>query len=166
MAEVRKFSLAYDAQEDRIAWDSEDADGTTMRLWLTQRLCRGLVAAILPMLEAAAPQQVAPQHQATAQSWEQAAALSDFGKSPSVRPTPQSASGLVRAVHLRPSAQEITFLFEFGAGASCSIGVRHAGVRQMLFVLRRLYAGAGWPADFWPAWISPTSDPPAPEAVN
>ncbi|MFI4973839.1 MAG: hypothetical protein ACHP84_04780 [Caulobacterales bacterium] len=163
---IRKFSLAFDAQEDRLAWDAEDLAGATTRLWLTQRLCRGLVAAVLPRLQAAAPADAAPRHAAAVQSWEQAAAMSEFGKIAGVQPGPDAASGLVSAVHIRPTADGLELKFDFGTDQSRTVGVAHAGVRQMLAVMRRLYQAAGWPMDIWPDWVEPPTAPPPADSVN
>jgi hypothetical protein len=162
---IRKFSLAYDTLEDRVACDAEDTQGVTTRLWLTQRLCRALVDAFLPIVEAAAPK-VTPEHQATVQSFEQAAALADLGKTAGPRPAPPSANGLVRAVRIHPLEARVEVKFEFGDNQAMALGSTHPGLRQILFVLRRIYGVAGWPLDFWPAWISePGASPPA-DAVN
>jgi hypothetical protein len=168
MSQIQKFSLIYDVAEDRMGWDSEDIQGATTRLWLTQRLCRGLVGAVLPMLQGqpATPEPVAPQRQAVVQSWEQAAAMADFGKVPGVRPQPQTVVGLVRAVHIRPFSDRMDLTFEFGADQTRTIGVSHPAVRQMLSVLHRLYAAAGWQMDIWPAWIAGPQGSPPTDAVN
>ena len=55
MSEIHKFSLRYDPGEDRLAWDLEADDGGVTRLWLTQRLCRNFIEAIIPVLTKAAP---------------------------------------------------------------------------------------------------------------
>ena len=168
MSQIQKFSLIYDVAEDRMAWDSEDAQGATTRLWLTQRLCRGLVGAILPMLqvEPAAPEPVAAQRQAAVQSWEQAAAMADFGKVPGVRPLPQTVVGLVKAVHIGPFADHMDLSFDFGRDERRTLGVSRPAVRQMLTVLHRLYVAAGWPMDIWPAWIEGPHGQPPIDALN
>jgi hypothetical protein len=154
MTQVHRFSLIYDPAEDRLAWDSVDVEGGVARLWLTQRICRGLVGALLPMLQAATPATVPPEHQAAVQSWEQAAAMADFGKAPGVQLQPQSVVGLVRAVHIRPHDGRLELAFEFGEGQTRAVEVTHSAVRQMLSVMHRLSAAAGWPLDVWPAWIA------------
>ena len=153
MTEILKFSLSYDAAEDRLAWDAEDRDGTTMRMWLTQRLCRAVIDAVVPMLKPATPE--APrEHQTTLQSWEQAAAMADFGKVAPVQPQPQTLVGLVRTVNLRPEADKVILTFDFGAVGPCVIGVNAQQIRQTLSVIHGLYVAAAWPLDFWPAWIA------------
>jgi hypothetical protein len=164
MSQIRKFSLVYDPKEDRMAWDGEDEAGATVRLWLTQRLCKAMVRALLPMLQA---QSLPPGQREAVQSWEQAAAMAGFGKVPGVRPKAEAVTGLVRAVHMRPSAGRIDLTFEFGEDQSRTTEATHQAVRQMLSVLRRLYEVAGWPTDFWPGWISdPSSIPPVAGALN
>jgi len=163
MTEIHKFSLLYDADEDRLAWDTEDRAGGTTRLWLTQRLCRGLVRALLPMLRNAMPQVVGPEHQATVQSFEQAAAMAAFGKLPPVRAQAETVTGLVKAVHIQPAGAALGMTFDFGADGHRTLGLTHAEVRQMLAVMHRLHTAAGWPLDIWPAWITGAPEP-APEA--
>jgi hypothetical protein len=166
MTEIHKFSLSYDPAEDRLAWDTEDRAGVTTRLWLTHRLCRGLVNALLPMLQKATAQDVPAGHETTIQSWEQAAAMAEFGKVAPVKPQPQAASGVVRAVHIRPTAEGMNLTFDFGIDEVRTIGIATPGVRQTLAVMHRLYAAAGWPADIWPAWITDTAASAPKDAVN
>jgi hypothetical protein len=167
MAEVRKFSLVYDPAEDRLAWDLEAVDGATARLWLTQRLCRGLAEALLKMVPVAAtPPEAPPQRRAAVQSWEQAAAMAQFGKVAGVTPQPRSLTGLVSAVHIRPVGERLDLTFDFGEGEQRTLGVDPPALRQLLGVMRRLYAGAGWPMDVWPSWTAETPGAPPADAVN
>ena len=153
MAEVRKFSLAYIAAEDRIAWDAEDETGATARVWLTQRFCRGFVDALIGKLPAPGPE-VPSAHQATVQGWEQAAAVSGLGRTPGVTVSPQAPAGLVRAAHITPTRSGVTIDFEFGADERRAVTLTAAGVRQMLSIIHDLHVAAGWPTDFWPEWIA------------
>ena len=166
MSQIHKFSLVYDVDEDRLALDTEDLEHVTTRLWLTQRLCRGLIGALLPMLQASALQKVGPEHLATLQSWEQAAAMAEFGKIPPVKPQAESAMGLVKAVHIQPSDDGLVLTFDFGADEHRVIGLAHAEVRQTLTVMYNLQKAAGWALDLWPVWISDPTAPAPADAVN
>ncbi len=168
MSEIVKFSLVYDVAEDRIAWDLEDEEGGGTRLWLTQRLVRGLVAAVIPLVsgapQAAADEQGAeppPAPDASLQAWEQAAAMSGFGKTKGVRVTPESTAGLVSTVHINTTTDGLSFTFEFG-NEQRTVGASGPAVRQTLSVLHSLHVQAGWPLDLWPAWIA---DPAGTAAV-
>lgn len=155
MSQIRKFSFVYDRAEDRLACDTEAADGATTRLWLTQRFCKGLVAAILPFLtrSVAAPAQ---EHQSLVQSWEQVAAMADFGKTPGVKPVEETVVGLVRQVHLGQAGDGLSVTFDFGVDDQRTIMMDAGAVRQTLSVLHDLHTAAGWPLDIWPGWISGT----------
>lgn len=155
MSEVHKFSMSYDAGEDRIAWDAEYKDGATARMWLTQRLCKAMIEAIVPMLKPAAASAAPQQHQSTLQSWEQAAAVADLGKVAPVQTQPQTLVGLVKVVNIRAEgAEKLILSFEFGAPGPCVIGVNVHQLRQTLSVIHGLYVLAAWPVDIWPAWIA------------
>jgi hypothetical protein len=164
MTQVRKISLVYDPAEDRLAWDAEDLSGGGARVWLTQRFCREFVTALIPRLPK--PTDVAPEHERAVQSFEQAAAMSGFGKTPGVRLTPDSTAGLVRAAHISPTKTGVRLAFDFGAGDQRSIDLDAAGVRQMLSVMHGLHVAAGWPTDFWPAWIATPSASESTAALN
>jgi hypothetical protein len=166
MAEIHKFSLSYDAAEDRLAWDAEDREGGTTRMWLTQRLCRALVQAVVPMLLKTTAQALPREHETAVQSWEQAAAMADFGKVEPVRPRPQSLAGLVRTVNIRPPGEAFVLTFEFGAEGRCAIGMKLPELRQTLAVMHQLHVSAGWPLDFWPAWICEPAAGPGADIVN
>ena len=165
MVPVDKFSLVYDAAEDRLAWDNQDRKGVTTRLWLTQRFCKGFVQALAPMLEKAAGGGP-PGSEAVVQSCEQAAAMTGFGKTAPVRPDATTPAGLVRAAHIQPSTNGLKVTFEFGVEDSRVIELAFPAIRQMLAVMHRLYVAAGWPLEVWPVWIrAPAADLP-PGTVN
>ena len=166
MTRMRKFSLVYDAGEDRIAWDAEGEDGGVTRIWMTQRFCREFVGALIPRLPKAAAGDVPPEHEATVQGWEQAAAMSGFGRTPGVRVTADAAAGLVRAAHVTPTRFGLNLAFEFGAGETCSVDLGAQSLRQMLSVMYDLHVTAGWPTTFWPPWISGRDAPDAAAALN
>lgn len=154
MADIHKVSLLYDAAQDRLALDTEDADGGTTRLWLTQRLCRGLVTALDPMLRRVTSLRLPDQPPEAAQSWEQAAAMSAFGKIPGVEPREDSVTGLVQTVRISPPAAMMTLTFEFTDGGTHVVALTITALRQTLSVMHRLHVEAGWPLDVWPSWIA------------
>jgi hypothetical protein len=166
MADIRRFSLVYDGEEDRIAWDMLDVEGAVTRLWLTQKLCRRFALAVTEILEKRTAGGAATGHGSALQSFEQAAAMSEFGKTPGVTLTSDAKSGLVRKMQLSSTADGLGLTFEFGDGESRTFGLGVAAVRQTLAVLCKLHEAAGWPDDFWPAWVADPAAPAAPSAVN
>jgi len=163
MPQLAKFSLSYDPAEDRIAWDAEDVGGAVTRLWLTQRLCRDFVGALLPRLPKPA---AAPEHEAAIQSWEQAAAMASFGSVPGVAVHAGAASGLVRTVHITPTPDNVTLVLEASVGEPAAITLDAAALRQMLAVLHALHKAAAWPTGFWPDWIAQRAPAEGTPALN
>lgn len=166
MAEIRKVSLLYAPGEDRLALDTEDLDGATTRLWLTQRLCRALVTALLPMLQEASSLSLPGASEGVVQSWEQAAAMADFGRTPGVQAMAGSIAGLVRTVHISPPAAQMTLTFDFGESDARVVTLTTAALRQTLAVMHSLQVEAGWPLDLWPGWITDPAVQAAHGAAN
>ena len=166
MADVRRFSLAYDGEEDRLACDMADAAGATTRLWLTQKLCRRLVVALTEILEKRAAAKTEPGQAGAIQSFEQAAAMADFGKVPGVTLLEGSTSGLVRAVHITPTDGGLSLAFDFGEAETRKLGLSLPAIRQTLALMHKLHVAAAWPMDFWPAWVADPAAPAEAAAIN
>lgn len=161
MSRIFKFSQLYDPAEDRIAIDTETTAGETQRLWLTQRMCRGLVEGIAPMLKAASASDAPPEHEAVIQSWEQAAAVAELGKVPPVRPSVETKVGLVREIQLAASPDGVVASLDYGGPKAAVLALKTIEARQFLAMLHTLFSAARWPGDIWPAWIGAVADGPA-----
>jgi hypothetical protein len=149
MGPVTRFSLNYDPSEDRIVLDAADEAEAATRLWMTRRLCEGVVKALVEMLEKGAAHP-----ESTLQSWEQMAAMQGLDRTPGVKPAADAPGGLVTTVNVRPGNDRFALRFTFGDGEICKIGLTTTELRQTLSVLHGLYAKAGWPSAVWPAWIA------------
>jgi hypothetical protein len=160
MALGRKFTLLYDPAEDRIAWDMEDDAGEATRIWITQRMCRQFVGALIPRLPQPGPQ-VAAEHRDAVRGFQQAAAMSSLGDAPPVKPPQSAPAGRARAIHLAPKPAGVGVEFDLGEAGQRAIDLDLAAARQMLTLLYGLHAHAGWPVDFWPDWIAKSAQPAA-----
>jgi hypothetical protein len=160
MAMGRKFTLLYDPAEDRMIWDMEDDAGEATRIWITQRMCRQFVGALIPRLPQPGPQ-VAAEHRAAVQGFEQAAAMSNFGSAPPVQPTRVTTAGRARAINIAPTAGRIGLTFDLGEAVQRAVSLDPTAARQMLTLLYALHVQASWPVDFWPAWVAAAAQPAA-----
>lgn len=159
MAEITRFSLLFDPAEDRVALDMLDDAGAVTRLWLTQRLCRGLTPVLTPLVAGESAD-------ASRQSWAQAAAVEAMAGTPPVTPGAEATVGLVHEVTVAPATGRVGLTFRF-AGRSRELGLSTIALRQTLAELYRLHAAAGWPLDLWPAWIAdPAREAAAEGGVN
>lgn len=162
MTEITRFSLLFDPAEDRMALDMVDDAGAVTRLWLTQRLCRGLVPALAPMLGAPGPDAA----DTSRQSWAQAAAVEAMARTPPVTPGTGATIGLVFEVSIAPSPDRLAITLRFG-DQSRELALAPVALRQTLSEMYRLHVAAGWPLDLWPSWIAdPAGEAAATGAVN
>lgn len=163
MTEITRFSLLFDPAEDRMALDMVDDAGAVTRLWLTQRLCRGLVQAMAPMVGAPGGGE---REDASRQSWAQAAAVEAMAGTPPVTPGTGATVGLVFEVNLTPSPGQLAITLRF-ADQSRDLTLSPVALRQTLAEMYRLHVAAGWPLDLWPAWIAdPAAEARVEGAVN
>lgn len=162
MTEITRFSLLFDPAEDRMALDMVDDAGAVTRLWLTQRLCRGLGQALSPML--GAPGRDASD--TSRQSWAQAAAVAAMAGTPPVTPGAGATVGLVFEVNIAPTPDRLAITLRF-ADQSRVLTLAPVALRQTLAEMYRLHVAAGWPLDLWPAWIAdPAGEAAAMGALN
>jgi hypothetical protein len=166
MGPVQKFSINYVPAEDRLALDAEDAGGVTTRLWLTERLCRGMVPHLIKLLtERTAAKASGAVARSTVQSWAQLSAMQGLGETRAVQLKPDAPGGLVTTVHITPANGRFQIRFEFGE-RSLAIDYDEDALRQTLTLLARLYRLADWPGDLWPDWILDPVPEPAVRTVN
>ena len=178
MSVANKLSQVYDGVEDRILLLSEDGERAVCRLWLTQRMTNKVVLALVKWLGEQSANQLPQVPPETAQSWNQAAAVSQFIPSAPVEvsapaspaPSPAKASsaaeGLVRSVDVQRSGESYMLIFHLGAEPTLASPFSAVELRQWLSILHGLYQTAGWSMDVWPSWMDNPIATAAPNSVN
>lgn len=179
MSVANKLSQAYDGVEDRILLLSEDAQGAICRLWLTQRMTNKVILALFKWLGEQSASQLPQVPPTTAQTWNQAAALSQFIPSEPVEvavTSPSSAppgavplieaEGLVRSVDVQRSGEDYMLVFHLGSEATLSSPFTAVELRQWLSILHGLYQTAGWAMEAWPSWMENPIATAVPGSVN
>jgi len=146
---IQKITQRYDPAQDRIEFNVQDAEGRVLRLWLTQRLANRLPAPLVSWLDEDAGNTAA----SGLHAWEQAAAQAQLKPD---RPVEAVAANevLVTEIDLAHGTGAYSLVLKWQDGAArLSLGATE--LRQWLGILYRLVAGAGWPTQFWPAWLAP-----------
>lgn len=179
MPVASKLSLVYDGVEDRILLLSEDADGAICRLWLTRRMTNRVVLALVKWLGEQSASQLPQVPPATAQTWNQAAAVSQFIPSAPVdvaisspsaaaadAPASVAAEGLVRSVDVQRSGDSYMLIFHLGPEPTLASPFSAVELRQWLSILHGLYQTAGWSMEAWPSWMENPIATAAPNSVN
>lgn len=152
---LKKVTLRYIPVEDRMRMDAMVAEEKEVfTFWLTQRLCRELVTALVKHLSSAglAKSGATPADIAAVQGYYQQQAKSAKKKTAPV-PVATPRSHLVDRVQLRTSAKAIQIVFPVGDGGQAILPFVSHEARQWLEILYRQYRVAGWPLDMWPQWI-------------
>lgn len=166
MVRLDRFTTDYVATEDRICLLARDRDETTVqRIWLTARLLRRLVPALVEGIEHPAPDDV-PRERAV-QRFAQQAARAAQPRLPAVKVPAEPGGALgewvARIVHMSrtPQATTLTFKSADSEDAQSAVLVLSPQLqRQWLNILHDQWLRAGWPPDLWPAWMREGAAPP------
>ncbi len=165
---LEKITLSYVATEDRISMHAQIKGGEPVMFWLTQRLCRELIKAMVAYFDknfdnnaslrqgkAAAP--TSPAGKSMLQSYYQEAAVQNKPRIPSVDATSSSrAPVLVQTLNIRTNPEAIVLRLPMPDGAVTAMPLKPEEARQLLQILHVQYRRAEWPMDVWPTWIGQT----------
>ncbi|WP_404301585.1 hypothetical protein [Alicycliphilus denitrificans] len=172
---LQRITTAYDPEQDRMRLAGERADGSTLTLWLTQRLLARLLPALWQWLErhdatgTLVQSAHLPSHRSDAlQGFAQQAARAQLPPQPPVTPHERSPQWLVHGIQLSASASgvELRFSGAPGADATAPVGLTLAAqpLRQWLSILQQQYHEAEWPMQDWPRWLAEAAGPAVPAA--
>lgn len=178
---LQRLTTHYIEHEDRLRLTGQQANGDTVVLWLTQRLCNRLLPYLSAWLERqadAAPlrhPQVQATQQTIRQSIAQQAARAQLTPSAPVPPPPAQAGWLVASVHLSYRGEVLVLTFQSEApshGADlvtvATLPITAQPLRQWLGIAFGHYQHAQWPTTAWPAWMHATQPTlhPAPALLH
>lgn len=163
---VHKITPAHDAVQDRIRLALQAQDGAVRVLWLTHRLATRTVLALARWLD----QEVKPQvlggaeRAVQVQRFEQGAAVSRHAPQPPVVAQAAADGGLVERVDLGRQGTRFVITFVPLQGDAAQLNLDDVQLRQVLDILRRVFAKAEWSVAGWPSWLAnapATGAPPA-----
>lgn len=191
---LQRLTTHYIEHEDRLRLTGQQANGDTVVLWLTQRLCNRLLPYLSAWLEQqtdAAPlrhPQVQATQQTIRQSIAQQAARAQLTPSAPVPPPPTQAGWLVASVHLSYRGEVLVLTFQAqdpqqaqqtqqAAPAAAdtpalipvaTLPITAQPLRQWLGIAFGHYQHAQWPTTAWPHWMQPTQPAlhPAPALLH
>lgn len=171
--ELQKFTTYYGKHQDRLCIDGQSTGGDIVSLWLTYRLLRQLVPALLKLVTPAADNH---DKAATLAKWALDNARTQQKPAKAVTPTlepgptgaatPSSACWLISAIGLKSSPHCAILVFRISADKTvATITFKPEHLRQWLSIVYRLWNAAGWPTNEWPSWVKDTENPAAPESL-
>ncbi|MYM35557.1 hypothetical protein GTP38_14570 [Duganella sp. FT94W] len=150
MVRLQRLTTEYDAAQDRIRLSGLDAERRPHLIWLTRRLLRLLVPALVRWLE----QHDGVVQAAVVQSFAQEVARAGIVPQTAVN----AASGpawLAQAVDLGRAGDLLSLSLRDGAGATVTVMLSARQLRQWLSMLQHGAVQGDWDLAEWPAWMSP-----------
>lgn len=164
--ELHRITTAYVDKEDRLRLSGETATGTTLVLWLTQRLANRLVHHLGQWLNAHSSRSDRPTlaHD-WAQQFAQQSAAQALPRQAAVPHHNASAERLVHSVDIGtgPDGVTLTFKTESAAAPCATLALAVVPLRQWLGIVQAQYLAADWPLSVWPHWMATDGpDQPAP----
>lgn len=175
MQALQRITTEYDEHEDRLRLSGELSDGSSVLLWLTQRL----LYRILPHLT-----QWLGQHDAGAagnavglwqdsdwiQSFAQQAAQEQLAPSPPVRTSASTASWRVDRAHIietttTTGTPTLCVVFQGPAQQEARLVLAPEPLRQWLGIVYAQTQRGQWPMAAWPTWMHESQACGAPPAA-
>lgn len=145
---IASFTARYDRVEDRISFDCALLGGGTIQLYITHRLGRKIVSALISQIQAR-------QSGELENEFSQRAAVSSKAKSDAVKlEVTNSSVWLVSSMKVQTLGDEvIRLVFQNSDNDSVHIQGRDALIRNVVDVLYKAFVLAEWDETVFPNWV-------------
>lgn len=163
---LERITFDYSATEDRLLARMQASDGERQAAWLTQRLARRLVKALLAHLDkttmtertsvasnsAVSSGSVSQSPKEMLMSFRHQAAMLKRESPPPVAPIDTHDLPLLEIIHARLLQSRAVLTIELPAGPVV-LSLSHDHAWQLLQILLNIFGKADWPVDAWPDWM-------------
>jgi hypothetical protein len=146
-----RITTDYVEHQDRLRIAGELPRDSGVIIWLTHRLARRLVPALLQWLDHQAG--ASPQRDVV-HGFEQEAARMGMAEHPRVDIARNNAEWLVSRIEYTAEDGRMAITFRNDDGHAFGMRLAPMELRQWLTVLHGLWAHAAWPMDIWPGWLA------------
>lgn len=166
MRKIKTFTAEYSPTEDRVRLNCTNLQGATFAFWITQRLLNNVVAASVLRIEESVNKTEAVKHSGAYSSslnhLEQQVARQQKSTGPKVKPLKtlyNSGTWLCHSVNIVTVAKGFNLQFkpEEGLAEMYTMALNTQDFRNVLDVIFRTYAKAGWDNAAFPNWLINTS---------
>lgn len=149
--QLQRITSEYIDCEDRIRLVAEVDGGPPVVLWLSQRMLRVMLPALILWLDS---QQDDSAYGDLLQGFAQQAAQAALAPQPPVRAGEEASHWLVQSVDMAQSAQTISLRFRDDGKHAGRLTMEPTPLRQWLGILHTLCQRADWQLQVWPDWLS------------
>ena len=148
---LQRVTTVYNNHEDRIQISAEDAKGRVVVLWLTQRLLKRLLPALIEWYEEkSAGNRIGSEIRL---NFEQVSAVSRLKPQPPVASETSIDAGVIESIDIKRGADGVRLVFKTQRFEPAELSFGDVALRQWLDIVYRVYLSAEWTGVQWPDWL-------------
>ncbi len=163
---IQKISQFYYPEQDCIGLTTQNADGRTLLLWLTQRFANRLVGTLAHWLDEDVKTVASGQSVFSLHGWEQSSAEAQLKIGRPADPAAAQGEALLNAADLTCGPSGYTVTFKWGSAGTVRLMFHTTELRQWLSILHRQFDTTGWPKHAWPEWFAAGAGSGAPSTTH
>ncbi len=158
MSSLKRITIEYNEQEDRISLAGLTQSGQTVTMWITMRLMSRLIIHCLSLLErdSLEPKKIPTENQKSKeriQNFVQRSAEEQIVKETAVEVSVDSPEHLIIEIDVTNTGSGLSIIFKGEADSVHNIFFNGEQLRQWLAMLYTVWQKAEWPKTIWPAWM-------------
>jgi hypothetical protein len=154
---LKKVTLQYVLNEDRICMTAEPDGMKPIIFWLTLHVCRQLVPVLCGHLERSTPERPVIGREMQLSCTQRDAEWRYESQAP-VETSEAALMYLPSRIDYAFSGDITGLSLPLGEEEKADLRLTMQELRQLMAIMYRLFLHAGWPTDVWPAWF--TDDEP------
>jgi hypothetical protein len=146
----KRVTTDYNQNEDRISFSCVLTDDSSIVVWLSQRLLRRFVPALLHNVEKEL--KLGVQSHTNMQNVADRMGHKDQSTVPSVHTTTHEVSWVMVSIDISRMPQGVRLTFKGANGELAPWSMSYVHLRQWLAILYRCCVKSEWPLDVWKEW--------------
>ena len=147
---LQRLTTVYIPTEDRIRISAEDNKGRVVVLWLTQRLLKRLVPALVEWHEERMGNSIGAD---VRQSFAQISAVSCLAPQPPVDSEASIDAGAIESIDIKRGVDGVRLVFKTCRFEPAEVALGELMLRQWLDIVYRICVMAEWTSIPWPSWL-------------
>jgi len=158
---LERITTRYVIEEDRLQINGSTTTGEVQCVWLTQRMLGRLLPVLLQWLQGEGGDALRAE---LVQGFALQAARAEIEPQAPVPLERADAPWLAQSVDVARTRRAVRVLLRGAQGQQATLTLDPKLLRQWLAIVHGAYRKAQWPMDVWPAWVSESIMPVAPQA--
>ena len=171
MNSLRRITIEYSEQEDRIRLAGLTQSSQTVIMWFTMRLMSRLIVHCLGLLERGSLESKIiltenEKSKESIQNFVQKSAEEQIIKETPVEVSVESPEHLIVEIDVKNTDSGLSIIFKGKSDSVHNIFFNGEQLRQWLAMLYSVWQKAEWPKTMWPDWIEKDHSLPTPSEIS